>query len=57
MVAKCGRDQDLDILANDPYNFVRAEVAAWGRPKDLEVLKDDPNPVVQEAVEKARKNN
>lgn len=56
-MAKCGRDQDLDILANDPYNFVRAEVAAWGRPKDLEVLKDDPNPVVQEAVEKARKNN
>ena len=50
LVAKYGRNKDLDILVHDPDERVRVAVIANGRDKDLKTLLHDDSPLVVRAV-------
>lgn len=55
VVASIGRDEDLDVLVNDPERDVRLQVAEWGREKDVDVLVNDSDPCIREEIARQRR--
>lgn len=45
-----GRDEDLDVLVNDPSDFVRMPVLYHKRPKDLAILSEDRDVDIRQAA-------